>query len=50
LVRREEEVVGVQVDRVQVGIPFPVEVGGDRHRRVSAVPWDAALLVYLDLG
>jgi len=43
-------VVGVQVDRVQVGVPFLVEVGGDRHRMVLAVPWDAALQVCPDLG
>ena len=42
--------VGVQVDLVQVGVPFRVEVEVDPHRMVLAVPLDAALLVCPDLG
>jgi hypothetical protein len=50
LVRPEEQAVGVQIDRVQVGFPFQAEVEAvDRHRMVSAVPSGAVLLVFLDL-
>ena len=38
LVLQEEEVVGVRVDLVQVGVPFRVEVGVDLHRMVLEVP------------
>jgi hypothetical protein len=49
LVRREEEVVGVQIDRVQLGVPFRVEVEVDLPRMVLVVPWVVVLLVFLDL-
>ena len=49
LVRPWERVVGVQIDWVQVVVPFRVEVEMDRHRRVLAVPWVVVLRVGLDL-
>jgi len=50
LVRPEEQVVEVQVDRVQVGFPFRVvEAEVDRRRMVLGVPSGAVLQVVLDL-
>jgi len=49
LVLPEEEVVEVQVDLFQVGVPFRVGVGVDLHRMVLVVPWAVVLRIFLDL-
>ena len=50
LVRIEEQVVGVPTDRVQVEVPFRVEVEVDPHRMVSAGPLVVVLRVFPVLG
>jgi len=49
LVLQEEGVVGVQIDLVQVGVPFRVEVEVDLRRMVLVVPWVVVLPIFLDL-